>query len=409
MECAYSWYFCNLFAAAVLSVSVSAGPATAQSAGNLCYRESGDKAIAACSKAIAQNPREASYYYNRANEWSAKDDEDKAIADYNEAIRLNPQKANCYYARGKSWERKGNLQQASIDFKRFTELAPSDADGPKAIARIAEKLKSQPGQPQPQVVQQTIPQQQAAISLQQSSSSSVVNPGRRVALIIGNTKYLYAPALSNPINDIQLLASTLRSVGFQSVVMKADLTREQTIQSLREFSSVADSADWAIVYYSGHGIESGGMNYMIPIDAQLKVDRDIDFETVDVGKVLSSIEGAKRLRLVILDACRDNPFASQMRRTMASRSVGRGLARVEPEAGTLVVYAAKHGETALDGDGSNSPFVESLVRRILERPPQEIRRLFDLVRDDVMETTQRKQQPFSYGSLSGREDFYFVN
>ena len=149
------------------------------------------------------------------------------------------------------------------------------------------------------------------------------------------------------------------------------------------------------------------MNYIIPVDAQLKVDRDVDLETVDVGKVLSSVEGARRLRLVILDACRDNPFASQMRRTMATRSVGRGLARMEPEAGTLIVYAAKHGEVALDGTGMNSPFVEALTRRIQERPTQEIRRLFDLVRDDVMESTRLKQQPFSYGSLSGREDFYF--
>ncbi len=200
----------------------------------------------------------------------------------------------------------------------------------------------------------------------------------------------------------------IRNVGFRSVVTKMDLTRDQTIQALREFANVADSADWAVVYYSGHGIEYGGVNYMIPVDAQLKVDRDIDLETVDVGKVLSAIEGAKRLRLVILDACRDNPFTSQMRRTMASRSIGRGLARIEPEAGTLVVYAAKHGETALDGEGRNSPFAEALVRRIQERPSQEIRRLFDLVRDDVMETTRGKQQPFSYGSLSGREDFYFV-
>jgi uncharacterized caspase-like protein len=180
-----------------------------------------------------------------------------------------------------------------------------------------------------------------------------------------------------------------------------------TILTLRDFATVADTADWATVYYSGHGIEFNGVNYLIPIDARLKVDRDIDIEAVEVGKVLSSIEGAKKLRLVILDACRDNPFASQMKRTMATRSLGRGLAQIEPEAGTLVVYAAKHGETALDGDGENSPFADAFVRR-LQTPNIEIRRLFDLVRDDVMAATAKKQQPFSYGSLSGSEDFYFV-
>ena len=120
------------------------------------------------------------------------------------------------------------------------------------------------------------------------------------------------------------------------------------------------------------------------------------------------MEGAKRLRLVILDACRGNPFASQMKRTTAARSVGRGLARIEPEAGTLIPYAAKQGEIALDGDGVNSPYALALAKRIQQTPTLEVRRLFDVVRDDVMETTGQKQQPFSYGSMSGSMDFYFA-
>ena len=139
----------------------------------------------------------------------------------------------------------------------------------------------------------------------------------------------------------------------------------------------------------------------------MKVDRDVELETVDVGKLLAATDGAKKLKLVILDACRDNPFSNQMRRTVATRSIGRGLAQLEPEAGTLVVYAAKHGAQALDGDGTNSPFAASLINHI-KTPGLEVRRLFDSVRDDVMETTQGQQQPFVYGSLSAREDFYFV-
>ena len=145
---------------------------------------------------------------------------------------------------------------------------------------------------------------------------------------------------------------------------------------------------------------------MIPIDAQLKVDRDVDLEAVDVTKVISAIEGSRKLKLVILDACRDNPFLNQMKRTVATRSLTRGLARMEPEAGMLIVYSAKHGETALDGDGNNSPFATALMNRI-KTPNLEIRRLFDLVRDDVISATDRRQQPFSYGSISGSEDFYF--
>jgi uncharacterized caspase-like protein len=163
-----------------------------------------------------------------------------------------------------------------------------------------------------------------------------------------------------------------------------------------------------VVYYAGHGIQYGGVNYLIPVDAKLKFDRDIELETVDLNKILSSMEGASKLRLVILDACRNNPFAVQMTRTSSTRSVGRGLVRIEPDAGTLVIYSARDGQEALDGDGADSPFASALVNR-LQSPNLEVRRLFDLVRDDVMDATNKQQQPFSYGSLSGREEFFFVS
>lgn len=232
---------------------------------------------------------------------------------------------------------------------------------------------------------------------------------RRVALVIGNAKYTNAPALINPPADAASIATALREAEFQTVIVKNDLSQQATLAALRDFANLADTSDWAVVYYAGHGIEFGGVNYLIPTDALLKSDRDVDLEGVDLSKVVAAVEGAKRLRLIILDACRDNPFASQMRRTMASRSIGRGLARVEPEPGTLIAYAAKHGETAIDGmEKRNSPFAEALVKRIRQTPPIEVRRLFDYVRDDVLEATNKKQQPFSYGSVSANEDFYFV-
>jgi hypothetical protein len=239
-----------------------------------------------------------------------------------------------------------------------------------------------------------------------AASHSAPEYGRRVALVIGNGSYDHVPTLPNAANDAEALAKALTATGFQSVTLKTDLTRDQILSALADFAKLADSADWAAVYYSGHGIESRGINYMIPVDAKLKVDRDVDLEAVDVSKVLSAIEGAKRLRLIILDACRDNPFLDQMKRTVATRSISRGLGPMEPDAGMLIVYAAKHGETALDGDGKNSPFATALINRI-RTPNLELRRLFDLVRDDVLATTSRRQQPFSYGSLSGSEDFYF--
>jgi hypothetical protein len=236
--------------------------------------------------------------------------------------------------------------------------------------------------------------------------ANISEPGRRVALVIGNGQYKHVPTLPNANHDAEALARTLEASGFESVTLRSNLRREEIVSALAAFARIADTADWAVVYYSGHGIESRGVNYMIPVDAELKVDRDIDLEAVDASKVLAALEGTKKLKLVILDACRDNPFFNQMKRTVATRSISRGLARIEPDAGVLIVYSAKHGETALDGEGQNSPFATALMNRI-QTPNLEIRRLFDLVRDDVLATTNHRQQPFSYGSLSGSEDFYF--
>jgi len=317
-----------------------------------------------------------------------------AAADYAKAIDHQPDFWWAYRQRGMFWWRIGAKEKALLDLEAAKAALPDDAELTSTIA----------------VIYRSRPSPSDSVSPQPASPAFTDPPStgaRRVALILGNSQYRYAPPLANPRNDSEGLSAALNRLGFNSVVVRNDLSREETINSLREFAIAADSADWAVVYYSGHGIEFGGANYLIPIDARLRVDRDIDLEAVDLGKILSSIEGAKGLRLVILDACRDNPFASQMRRTMASRSIGRGLARIEPEAGTLIAYSAKHGEVAYDGQGQNSPFVSSVLQRIM-MPGLEVRRLFDLVRDDVMASTRGKQQPFTYGSLSGSRDYFFV-
>jgi len=227
----------------------------------------------------------------------------------------------------------------------------------------------------------------------------------RVALVIGNNKYLAVSPLENPSRDANLVAATLRGLGFQTVEVKHDLSRDSFIAALREFEQKSYGADWAIIYYGGHGIEVNGFNYLIPTDAQLRSDRDVQDEAISLDRIMFSIESAKKLRLVILDACRDNPFISRMRRTSVTRSIGRGLAPVEPEGGTLIAYSAKHGQLALDGTGENSPFALSLVRH-LSRPGVEINKVFRAVRDDVLNATNKRQEPFLYGSLPN-EDLYF--
>jgi len=128
---------------------------------------------------------------------------------------------------------------------------------------------------------------------------------------------------------------------------------------------------------------------------------------VALEQVIAAVGAARKLRLVILDACRDNPFEKNMRRTIALKLVDKGFSNIEPGAGFMVVYGAKHGETALDGEGANSPFAIALAREI-RVPKVEVRKMFDIVRDDVWTVSKHQQQPFTYGSPPGREDFYFV-
>jgi Caspase domain len=245
----------------------------------------------------------------------------------------------------------------------------------------------------------------AIVGLLMLLSLSEYAQAKRVALIIANARYANATTLANPIADARIIAASLKRAGFDTVDVRTDVSKAALESELRAFGQKADGAEVALVYYAGHGIEAGGQNYLIPVDAALVRDRDLDVEATRLDTVLLMGEGA-RMRLVVLDACRNNPFAASMQRTMRSRAVGRGLAAVEPEGETLVVYAAKAGATAADGEGSNSPFAEALAKR-LPQPGLEISLLFRAVRDDVLAKTGRTQEPFTYGSLSGNA-FYFV-
>jgi uncharacterized caspase-like protein len=227
---------------------------------------------------------------------------------------------------------------------------------------------------------------------------------------MGNSDYRSVAVLPNPRRDARAVADALRQTGFQTVELAVDLDRDSMVKALRLFRDQADNADWALVYFAGHGIEINRVNYLIPTDARLADDRDVQAETVSFEDLMRAVGGARALRLVVLDACRNNPFRERMRTTTASRgSLDRGLARPpETEPGTLVVYSAKEGEIAADDvDGVNSPFARAFVAA-LKVPGREVRRLFDYVRDDVMDATNRRQQPFTYGSLPGRRDFFFI-
>jgi uncharacterized caspase-like protein len=224
---------------------------------------------------------------------------------------------------------------------------------------------------------------------------------KRVALVIGNSAYQNVSRLANPVNDSDAMSATFNDAGFDVVDLKRDLKANEMRRALRDFSDKVRDADVAIVYFAGHGIEIDGINYVIPVDATLERDIDAFDEAIPLDRLLTVIEPAKKLRLVILDACRDNPFNKIMKRTSAARVIGRGLAKVEPTSpNTLIAFAAKAGSTASDGDSKNSPFTAALVRH-LPKPGLDLRRAFGLARDDVLKATNNKQEPFIYGSLGG--------
>jgi len=315
-------------------------------------------------------------------------DLEAAIADFNETIRLNPRFGPAFYQRGIARERQSRLVEAAADLRTARDLGDTLATA--IIPRVEAALNQAVPRPSP------------------TRSDAVPREERRVALVIGNGSYRAAGVqiLPNPRRDAGAMAELFRGFGFQTVTVYYDLDYAATLRALREFEREAEQADWAVVYFAGHGIEVGGNNHLVPVDAQLRSDRDVSEEAVPLSRVLDRISGARRLRLVILDACRDNPFVARMQR-VASRNMTRGLAPIEDTqlaAGTMVAFAARAGQIAEDGAGANSPFVQSLLRRLPERGV-EINMLFRRVRDDVLTATARRQEPFIYASLPG-EEFY---
>lgn len=225
---------------------------------------------------------------------------------------------------------------------------------------------------------------------------------KRVALVVGNSAYQHVRPLANPANDAEAMSSMFKSAGFDVVEFRRDLTTADMRRALRDFSDQVRDADVAVVYYAGHGVEIEGTNYLVPVDAVLERDIDAYDEAISLDRILMVVEPARQLRLIILDACRDNPF-STMVHTMASRSVGRGLTKIELSSpNTLIAYAAKAGSTAADGDAKNSPFTTALVK-YLPRPGLDLRKAFGFVRDDVLKATRNRQEPFVYGSLGGED------
>jgi Caspase domain len=224
---------------------------------------------------------------------------------------------------------------------------------------------------------------------------------RRVALVIGNSAYKSASTLANTINDSTAIATLFKSAGFEVVLSRNDLGVVDFKRAVREFLLTAENADIAVVYYAGHGIEVGGTNYLIPVDAKLGREYDVEDEAVSLDRIIWALQSVRRLRLILLDACRDNPFPTKLRSAGMRAVVQGGLAKIQDvSADTLVAYAAKAGSTSYDGDGGNSPYATALVKHLTE-PGLDVRIALGRVRDEVINMTGGRQEPFIYGSLGG--------
>ena len=230
---------------------------------------------------------------------------------------------------------------------------------------------------------------------------------KKVALVIGNSSYKHATPLPNPTRDAHAMARMLEGIGFQ-VVSGTDLDRQAMADTMKLFAAKAENADTVLYFYAGHGIQVDGQNYLIPVDADLATEMDVKLSTLDIDLMLQQTPVTARVKLVLLDACRNNPFKAAIERSMGktrSAAIGSGLAEMKPTFGTLIAYATGPGEVALDGETQNSPFTTALLKYLPE-PGLEIGQAMTRVRKAVYEDTDNHQLPWENKNLTS--DYYMV-
>ncbi|EBA14679.1 hypothetical protein RSK20926_01592, partial [Roseobacter sp. SK209-2-6] len=230
----------------------------------------------------------------------------------------------------------------------------------------------------------------------------------RIALVMGMGDYQYLPPLQNTRNDATDMARTLERIGFD-VTLSLDASTSEMTQILDDFAFHSEVAELALIYFAGHGIEVQGENFLIPVDANVTSNRDVQRQSASLKQLLAAVDRARKMRIVILDSCRDNPLGDSIALSSTStqsspqedtRGGGGGMAAVDPDRGTLVAFAARDGQVALDGTGDNSPYAQALMQKMVQ-PNLEISLMFRQVRDIVLQKTGNLQEPHTYGSLTG--------
>jgi tetratricopeptide (TPR) repeat protein len=386
-----------------------------------------DGALADINEAIRLNPALPSPLNNRTVIWRAKGDFDRAIADGTEAIRLAKVKApvnvmtppgsvliSAYIQRGLAYEATGDYEHARQDFYATLEGVAADANSKanQATAKVRLSLLSDAVAPSlpPQTTPPSAEPQQTAAStpVPPPAPATSTNTGLRVALVIGNGAYAHVKALPNPPNDARSIARSLRDIGF-IVSEGIDLDRAAMQKTTRDFLREAARAQVAVVYYAGHGVQIDGRNYLVPVDVRLQPGSTMTDSMIDMDTILAGLDDQVRTNILILDACRNNPVASQVASAGPNRAIEPGSGLAAPAAlgpgatlgaGTLIAFATAPGQVALDGEGINSPFSAALSRHI-GTPGLEVQQMLTRVRAEVVAATKAKQVPWSNSSLLG--------
>ncbi|XUM22178.1 caspase family protein [Bradyrhizobium oligotrophicum S58] len=411
------------------------------------YRGTGDyaKAIADYDQAIRLTPKSALSWQNRGISKEATGDLDGALGDINEAIRLDPTLASPLINRSVIWRAKGNLDRAVADASEAVRLAQNPpanvmtppgsvvisahvhralaheakgefdaakADYTAALKPTASDAGSKANQATAKVrlslLSEPVVRPQQRLESTAPSSAAAAPTGQRMALVIGNGAYTHVQPLPNPPRDARAIARSLRDIGF-TVTEGIDLDRAAMQAKTRDFLREATRAQVAVVFYAGHGVQIDGRNYLVPTDIAPSAGGNVVTAMIDMDQILAGLDDQIRTNILILDACRNNPFAPPQ---TDSAGPGRGLsasglaapsslgAGATSGAGTLIAFATAPGKVALDGDGDNSPFSAALTRHI-GTPGLEVQQMLTRVRAEVVAGTKNKQVPWSNSSLLG--------
>ena len=434
-----------------LDTAIKLDPQQAVPYNNRCWtwtqRGELDNALADCNQALKLNPEYGIAYSNRGIVWFQKGDLENALGDFNRAIRIDPSYWAGFTGRGDVWRKKGDLERALADFQEAIKISPRaarsyvseglvfEAEGQIDKARAAFKAaldlptnvvvsgameavfesfrREQDTARARLVALNDAPVTPMGVADASPSAQSAVpsvppNLGRRIALVVGNGAYANAPQLTNPVNDARAIAQNLRGMGFE-VSEGLDLDRAGMTKRVADFLRAAATANTAVLFYAGHGVQIDGRNYLLPVDVKFSGAADLTSEMTDVNTILAGLDDGIRANIVILDACRNNPLAQATQPAGSGRAVAVPTGLAPPSnlgkgatsgAGTLLAFATAPGEVALDGEGADSPFSLALSRHI-GTAGLEVQQMLTRVRAEVVATTHGKQVPWSNSSLLG--------